>query len=830
MDETFPTDCARLYHPVRLLARGGFGAVWEAEHRALGTPVAVKLFLGGEADPDFGAERFLDEARVTAQLNHPCIVRVLELGVAGDQPWIAYELLPGPTLREHMHGCGAGGVPLDDALQVARAVAAALGDAHERGIVHRDVKPENVLCAGGDRWKVTDFGIAKWGGARVRTRTGVVLGTPTYIAPETLQGLAITPAVDIYALGVMLHEMLAGAPPYPGDQPLEIMRGHLESAVPRLERAGVPERVRRLVERMMAKDPGDRPDATAVRADLALTGAGAPARVSTAPNRRTTTERALQSSGASGLSRTLALKGATAQVTRAVGPLAAGVPSAAPPGGPSVAKGPRAPGLAAVAVGLGGLLSMCVWAALSERAAQVTPEPAPSAAGVTVEPESRREAVTALVERLSAVVKEIERARLPGQVEPQVARSAETALEHALQLVDAMAANPGTDLTRLRAKALLLAVEVAYLRDGGGLRAGSFEGVRSRWRSGDARLLVLFYGLEHGRAPAWLGAQAEALRAYVVARPTLAAPAQRAQVPLWVAALDAFAAQLARDGLGHLGPLLGARYIEGLDLFADGPLPATADSLAFLYTSYAVGREMPITREAAAAQKQALESGFRARPEEAIRIGLGSMSSTVGEDATRRYADQMPLLKPVRERMRRLFAELAVELPVFVRHGERPLRESITLAGSTHAALRCGYRLNVDLAPLLSRLRALRGDPGWLSRYLIAVAEVFAEDPAWCASAIEASARMQLAYPVDKLDPELLPSWFTIVKAPLDLATNQTKDASRRYHASNQLRAFDDRISEAWRARPPAAALSASVAALLAAMRDAERELGLRPR
>ena len=160
--------------------------MWRALDTQLSRPAAVKLLHAhalAEADQ---LKRFEREARVTARIAHPHVVTVLDCGSAAGVPWIAYELLPGPSLRQVLE---AGALPLAQALAAAHQVALALAASHAQGVLHRDVKPDNVLGAGPDAWKVADFGIASWAGdTAVRTATGVILGTPAYIAPEQVHG------------------------------------------------------------------------------------------------------------------------------------------------------------------------------------------------------------------------------------------------------------------------------------------------------------------------------------------------------------------------------------------------------------------------------------------------------------------------------------------------------------------------------------------------------------------------------------------------------------------------------------------------------------------
>jgi serine/threonine-protein kinase len=259
-----PADCAEHYRVERLLGAGGFGAVYRATQVGLERPVAVKVLSREVLDDPEQRERFSAEARVTATLSSAHIVRVLDHGAATGVPWIAYELLEGRSLRQVLEERGR--LAPDDAIRAAAHVAAALEEAHAKGIVHRDIKPDNVLESRPGHHVVTDFGIARWTeGSRVKTRTGVILGTPAYLAPEVVSGEAAGAPADLYALGVMLHELVAGRPPFVDDSLFVMLERHLKSDPPP---TGVPA-VDEIVRRAMAKRPAQRfESALAFRAAL----------------------------------------------------------------------------------------------------------------------------------------------------------------------------------------------------------------------------------------------------------------------------------------------------------------------------------------------------------------------------------------------------------------------------------------------------------------------------------------------------------------------------------------------------------------------------------
>lgn len=257
------------------VARGGMAEVWEGHDEILSRPVAVKVLQAHLASDGVFLERFRREAVTAARLAHPCVVSTYDTGVDDGTAYIVMELVRGDTLRRLLAERGR----LDAGLSVsiARQIVDALAEAHHAGLVHRDIKPANILLLddgwGGVRVKVTDFGIAKASeglGADL-TRTGTVLGTPKYLSPEQIRGEEPDARADLYSLGVVLFEMLAGEPPYSGSTDMATALAHLNDRIPRLSSRvkGVRPALERLVNDLLAKDPDARvPSAVVLRERL----------------------------------------------------------------------------------------------------------------------------------------------------------------------------------------------------------------------------------------------------------------------------------------------------------------------------------------------------------------------------------------------------------------------------------------------------------------------------------------------------------------------------------------------------------------------------------
>ena len=238
------------------IATGGVGEVWRAEDTVLTRPVAVKLLRAEFAGHAEMQERFRAEARHAGALSHPAIARVYDYcEPAPEHPaFLVMELVDGPSLAAVLT---AGPLGAAQAMDVMAQVASGLQTAHAAALVHRDIKPANLLLAADGQVKITDFGIAHVAGSVPVTRTGTVMGTPAYLAPERVSGASATPASDLYSLGVVAYECLAGAQPFTG-KPLEVAAAHRDLPLPPFPHA-VPTEVAQLVADLTAKNPAARP-------------------------------------------------------------------------------------------------------------------------------------------------------------------------------------------------------------------------------------------------------------------------------------------------------------------------------------------------------------------------------------------------------------------------------------------------------------------------------------------------------------------------------------------------------------------------------------------
>ncbi len=253
------------------IAAGGMGEVWRGEDDLLTRSVAVKLLPTGRAGDEAFLARFRAEARYAASLSHPGIARVYDYGESAEfgGAYLVMELVNGEPLSAIL--ARAGRLSPDATLDIVSQAARALDAAHQAGIVHRDIKPGNLLVAAGGTTKITDFGIATAVAAAQAshlTETGMVMGTAMYVSPEQATGAQVTEASDIYSLGVVAYECLAGHPPFTASEPLAIAFAHKHEPVPALP-PDVPQPVSDLVYHMLAKTPQERPGPVRVVADRA---------------------------------------------------------------------------------------------------------------------------------------------------------------------------------------------------------------------------------------------------------------------------------------------------------------------------------------------------------------------------------------------------------------------------------------------------------------------------------------------------------------------------------------------------------------------------------
>jgi eukaryotic-like serine/threonine-protein kinase len=263
-DERFVDDQHR-YRLDSRIATGGMGEVWRATDTSLGRPVAVKVLKSEYADDPVFRSRFEIEARHAASLHHPGVASLYDVGESAllgaadgsavPRPFLVMELVDGQPLSALLRG----GRPLDPVVvrDLMAQAAEAIGAAHAAGIVHRDVKPANLLVTPDRQVKITDFGIARASDGLGLTGTGQVMGTPQYLSPEQARGAVATPASDVYSLGVVAFECLAGHRPFDADSPVATALAHLNDPVPDLP-PGIPADLAAVVRRAMAKEPSER--------------------------------------------------------------------------------------------------------------------------------------------------------------------------------------------------------------------------------------------------------------------------------------------------------------------------------------------------------------------------------------------------------------------------------------------------------------------------------------------------------------------------------------------------------------------------------------------
>jgi serine/threonine protein kinase len=285
--DQFPSELPGRYVIERKLGEGGMAIVYLARDVKLGRKVALKV-LRPELTHSLGAERFLREIVITAPLVHPNIVSIHDSGEASGSLFYVMPYVEGATLRQRL--AREIGLPLPEVLSIARQVASALDHAHAHGVVHRDIKPDNVLLLG-DHAFVVDFGLARaltTAANRPLTKSGIVVGTPPYMSPEQCTpGAKVDARSDVYSLGCVVFEMIAGRPPFHGPTPDVTMAQHRTREPPSLaaERSDCPAAVDAVMRRALAKKPGDRFRSAGEFATALAHAAGAPFPLASPPRR-----------------------------------------------------------------------------------------------------------------------------------------------------------------------------------------------------------------------------------------------------------------------------------------------------------------------------------------------------------------------------------------------------------------------------------------------------------------------------------------------------------------------------------------------------------------
>ena len=252
------------YRLSRLIASGGMGEVWQAHDAVLGREVAVKVLSAGSADPS-AVERFRREALAMASLQHPNTVLVLDIGNHHRWTYIVMELLPGPTLAQLV--ASRGPLPDEEVAGLGAQVAAGLEAAHRAGIVHRDIKPGNLMLGASGELKVVDFGVARLSqaAASALTATNTIVGSALYLSPEQAAGSPADERSDLYALGCVLMTLATGRPPFESEHPIGALHQHVRVDPPllRTRRPGASAALEALISELLAKDPDDRPASAA---------------------------------------------------------------------------------------------------------------------------------------------------------------------------------------------------------------------------------------------------------------------------------------------------------------------------------------------------------------------------------------------------------------------------------------------------------------------------------------------------------------------------------------------------------------------------------------
>lgn len=254
-------ELAGRYRIERLLGRGGMGAVYRAYDRELEEDVAVKVLMPAAFEEGTAAiQNLKQEIRLARKISHPNVVRTHDLGEAGGMRFLTMEFVPGTTLREVTER--RGGIAIAPGLQIAKQLCRGLAAVHEAGIVHRDIKPHNIMVLPNGVLKLMDFGIASSNeGSLDQLQEGQTVGTPYYMSPEQARGEKLDIRSDLYSVGIVLFELFTAQRPFEGKDPLEVMRKQVAVDPPRPSqfRADMPELLERIILACMAKDPNRRP-------------------------------------------------------------------------------------------------------------------------------------------------------------------------------------------------------------------------------------------------------------------------------------------------------------------------------------------------------------------------------------------------------------------------------------------------------------------------------------------------------------------------------------------------------------------------------------------
>src|SRR6187401_742712 len=274
IDQLLNTLFDRRYRIMRKLGSGGMANVYLAEDQELGRRVAIKILNDRHAGDEQFVERFRREAKNAASLSQQNIVSIYDRGEAEGTYYIAMEYLDGRSLKELI--VARGPAPIHLAVDYTRQILAAIRFAHRHGIVHRDIKPHNVLVDAEGRLKVTDFGIARAGTSQM-TEAGSIIGTAQYLSPEQARGAPVDQTSDLYSTGIVLYELLTGGVPFNGETPVEIAMKHISAipAPPSSLRPDIPEDLDLIILRALGKTPEDRyPSAEEMDKDLARVAQG----------------------------------------------------------------------------------------------------------------------------------------------------------------------------------------------------------------------------------------------------------------------------------------------------------------------------------------------------------------------------------------------------------------------------------------------------------------------------------------------------------------------------------------------------------------------------